>query len=142
MLVPAINRIAARFGRVPRVVTADRGYGEAKVDAELEANGVRRVVIPRKGRPSAERRRVEHARGFRRLVKWRTGCEGRVAHVKRNYGWSRTLMDGEAGAATWCGWGVLAHNSTKIAYLTAVRNERRATAIPARAQKSVEREVS
>ena len=27
-------------------------------------------------------------------------------------------MDGEAGAQTWCGWGLLAHNSTKIGALT------------------------
>jgi IS5 family transposase len=29
MLVPAISRIKARFGRAPTAVTADRGYGEA-----------------------------------------------------------------------------------------------------------------
>ena len=31
-LVPAIKRIARRAGRVPRAVTADRGYGQAAVD--------------------------------------------------------------------------------------------------------------
>ncbi|MCA1657543.1 MAG: ISNCY family transposase, partial [Actinobacteria bacterium] len=36
MLVPAVERIRARFGRVPKAVTADRGYGEASVDAGLE----------------------------------------------------------------------------------------------------------
>jgi len=35
-LVPAIARITARFGRAPRAVAADRGYGEAAVDAGLE----------------------------------------------------------------------------------------------------------
>jgi 2-methylisocitrate lyase-like PEP mutase family enzyme len=33
MLLPAIARIAARFGKVPVAVTADRGYGEAAVEA-------------------------------------------------------------------------------------------------------------
>ncbi len=36
MLVPAIARIAARFGRVPTAVTADRGYGGAAVDVALD----------------------------------------------------------------------------------------------------------
>lgn len=38
-LVPAIKRIRRRTGKVPRAVTADRGYGEAGVDAELAALG-------------------------------------------------------------------------------------------------------
>jgi hypothetical protein len=33
------------------------------------------------------RKAVEHGRGFRRLVKWRTGCEGRISYLKRGYGW-------------------------------------------------------
>jgi len=42
MLVPAIARIVARFAKVPRAVTADRGYGEAGVDAALSALGVKK----------------------------------------------------------------------------------------------------
>jgi len=32
---------------VPRAVTADRGYGEASVEADLHDLGVRNVAIPR-----------------------------------------------------------------------------------------------
>ncbi|MGH3967975.1 MAG: ISNCY family transposase, partial [Mycobacterium sp.] len=52
-LAPAVARIKKRSGRPPRTVTADRGYGEAAVDAALTDLGVRTVVIPRKGRPGA-----------------------------------------------------------------------------------------
>jgi IS5 family transposase len=52
MLAPAIARIKHRFGRAPRAVTADRGYGEAKVDADLVALGVRRVAIPGEAGPA------------------------------------------------------------------------------------------
>ena len=117
MLAPAIARIKARFGRAPKAVTADRGYGEAKVDAELDTLGVKHVVIPRRGRPGAARQKIQRSARFTKLVKWRTGCEARAACLKRDWGWSRTLKDGEAGAAIWCGWGVLAHNSIKIARL-------------------------
>jgi len=117
MLAPAIGRIQTLLGQVVRAVTADRGYGEAKIDQELLDLGVRTVVIPRKGKPSAARREVEHGRGFRRLVKWRTGSEGRISYLKRCYGFDRTLFDTLAGAQTWCGLGILAHNTVKIATL-------------------------
>jgi IS5 family transposase len=63
-LAPAIARIAARTGQVPAAVTADRGYGEARVENDLLDLGVRTVVIPSKGQPGRARQRVEHGRGF------------------------------------------------------------------------------
>jgi IS5 family transposase len=123
MLLPAIARIKARFGRAPRAVTADRGYGEAGVDAGLIALGVKRVAIPRRGAPGIARRKVQRGRGFVKLVKWRTGSEARISCLKRDWGWSRTLLDGETGAQTWCGWGVMAHNTAKISRLVGERTE-------------------
>jgi IS5 family transposase len=117
LLAPAIGRVIACTGKPPRAVTADRGYGEAAVDQDLAALGVARVAIPRRGRAGPARRLVEHQRGFRRLVKWRTGCEGRISCLKHRYGWDRTRMDGIDGARIWCGHGVFAHNLVKIAGL-------------------------
>ena len=116
-LVPAIERIITRFGRAPRAVTADRGYGEAKVENQLAELGVGRVAIPRKGRPGAARIQVQRARPFVRLIKWRTGSEGRISHLKHSYGWDRTRLDGLTGTQTWCGFGILAHNAVKISGL-------------------------
>jgi len=118
MLTPAIERIRARTGRTPRAVTADRGYGEAAVEDALRAAGVRYVALPRKGRPSAARRQIEHRRAFRRMVRWRTGCEGRISCAKRDFGLARTRIDGLAGARTWIGHGIFNHNLVKIAALT------------------------
>lgn len=118
-LAPAVERVIARTRRTPRTVTADRGYGEKRVDDALHALGVRTVVIPRKGRPGKVRQAEEHRKAFRRTVKWRTGSEGRISHLKRGYGWDRTRMDGTAGARIWTGHGVLAHNLVKISALAA-----------------------
>jgi transposase, IS5 family len=120
-LAPAIRRIAKRLGRVPAQATADRGYGEAAVDRELEQLGVQTVVIPRKGQPDKARQAVEHSPGFRELVKWRTGSEGRISHLKRRYGWDRSLADGRDRTTTWCGYGILAHNLVKVARLEATK---------------------
>ncbi len=118
-LAPAIERITRRAGRAPRAVTADRGYGEARVEEELHELGVRSVAIPRKSKPGAARREFEHRRAFREKVKWRTGSEGRINHIKRSYGWNRTELTGINGARTWCGHGVFAHNLVKIGALAA-----------------------
>ena len=117
LLVPAVGRISRRAGRVPAAVTTDRQYGETAIDTELAGLGVQRVAIPRKGQPGRARRAYEHTRGFRRLIKWRTGCEGRISHLKHRFGWDRTRMDGIGGARIWCGHGVLVHNLVKISGL-------------------------
>ena len=93
-LAPAISRITRRARRTPHSVTADRGYGEPVTERELQALGVRTVAIPRRAKPSAARHAVEHARSFRTLVKWRTGCEGRISYLKRGYGFTALINSG------------------------------------------------
>jgi IS5 family transposase len=73
------------------------------------------VAIPRQATTSAARKDIEHGRSFRKLVKWRTGCEGRVGYLKRGYGWDRTRLDGKNGAAIWCRYGIFTHNLSRSA---------------------------
>jgi IS5 family transposase len=117
MLVPAVERITRRAGRAPRAVTADRGYGEQRVEDQLREYGVRHIVLPRKGNPTAARRAIEQRRAFKKMVRWRTGCEGSISSAKRDFGLARTRQDGIEGARTWCGHGVFAPKITKIAGL-------------------------
>ena len=93
-LAPAIERITRRTGRPPRAVTADRGYGYASVERDLHDLGVRSVAIPRASKPGAARREFEYRRAFRNKIKWRTGSEGRINHLKRSYAWNRTELTG------------------------------------------------
>jgi IS5 family transposase len=116
-LAPAIRRIKNRTGKAPRAVTADRGYGERGVEDDLRDEGVRHVVLPTKGRPSKARQQVENRRAFRNMVRWRTGCEGRISCLKRDFALDRTHIDGIDGARTWCGHSVFAHNLVKISSL-------------------------
>ena len=118
-LVPAITRIKAAAGTAPDAVTADRGYGFARVDKALAELGVTTIVIPRPGKPGIARRAIQTSGPFIELVKWRTGCEGRISSLKRDYGIRRTRLVGHAGVRIWVGHGVLANNLTKIARLTA-----------------------
>jgi transposase, IS5 family len=117
MLPDAIARIKERTGKVPRAVTADRGYGEAAIEIALLDLGVTTVVIPRNGRAGAARRTTERSRPFQRLVRWRIGSEGRISALKRQWGCRRTLMDTVEGARTWTSHGIFAHNLIKISGL-------------------------
>jgi transposase, IS5 family len=98
------RRPPAPFGhRRPRI-------RQARDRAGLQALGARTVAIPRRAKPSAARRAVEHARGFRKLVKWRTGCEGQISYLKRGYGWDRAQLDGRNGASILCAHEIFTHN--------------------------------
>jgi len=116
-LAPAIGRVIKHAGKTPRTVTADRSYGEKPVEDDLHALGVRHVVIPRKGKPGKARQAAERRPAFRRTLKWRTGSEGRISTLKRQYGWDRTRLNGTEGTRTWAGYGILAHNLVKISTL-------------------------
>jgi transposase, IS5 family len=118
-LAPAVARVTALLGTPPRAVTADRGYGQAAVENDLRTLGVTTVAIPRQGKPGINRQRAEHRRTFRKLVKWRTGSEGRISHLKNRYGWDRSRVPGRDRTAAWLGHGVLAHNLVKISTLAA-----------------------
>jgi IS5 family transposase len=132
LLVPAIERIKQRMGHAPRAVVADRGYGEAAVDKQLADVGVKQVVIPRRGKPGAARQKIQHGRGFIKLVKWRTGSEGRISHLKHGFGWNRTHIDGLYGARIWCGFGIFAHNSVKVSALIADKHDTASNHVPPR----------
>lgn len=59
-------------------------------------------------------KKFQHSRVFHKLVKWRTGSEGRISYLKRGYGSDRTRLHGRQGAGIWCEHGVFAYNLVKI----------------------------
>jgi hypothetical protein len=60
-------------------------------------------------------------------------CADSVAanNLKHSWGWEHTALDGIDGARTWCGWGILAHNATKIAVLAEEREMKSTSAASA-----------
>lgn len=115
LLQPAIERIIGRCHQPPGLVTADRGYWLPGIEADLAALDVASVAIPRTGKPSQARAAIEHSETFTTAIKWRTGCEGRISHLKRDCGWRRSRLRGHDGARIWCGHGVFCHNLLKLA---------------------------
>jgi IS5 family transposase len=97
-----------------RTVLADRGYGNVVADAILAGHGITDKVVPRVGTAAP----VERTRAWRRRYRFRAGAEGRISHLKRRHGLSRTRLKGHTGATIWAGYGVLAHNLDRMVALS------------------------
>ncbi len=107
------------FGHPPHLVTADRGVHSADTESKLTEAGVKQIAIPAMGKVPKERQAVEHTRTWRRGYRWRAGIEGRIASLRRDYGWSKCGYHGENGMERWLGLGVLASNLRHIAQANA-----------------------
>lgn len=111
---PALDRHQQIFGRAPDLATGDKGFSSAANEREATDRGVRRVVLPARGRKSAARRVHERQRWFRRGQRWRTGCEGRISVLKRRHGLRRCRYRGHDGMHRWVGLGVIADNLINV----------------------------
>jgi IS5 family transposase len=116
--VEAVVHHGALFEHPPNLVAGDRGVHSADTEETLCAAGVKRVAIPASGKLSEERRAKEHTRAFRRGYRWRAGIEGRIASLRRDYGWRKSRYHGRDGMERWLGLGVIASNLRHIAQAT------------------------
>ena len=112
---PSLERHQQLFGRAPHLATADAGFASAANEAAATKRGVGRVALPRYGRISASRRLRQKQAWFRRAVRWRTGCEGRISALKRRHGLARCRYRGVPGMERWVALGVIANNLLVLA---------------------------
>jgi transposase, IS5 family len=105
----------ALFDHPPGTVAGDRGVHSPETEAILKAAGVKRVAIPACGKLSEERKALEHTRSWKRGYRWRAGIEGRIASLRRDYGWRTCRSHGQDGMERWLGLGVMASNLRHIA---------------------------
>ncbi|MFL5589789.1 MAG: ISNCY family transposase [Ktedonobacteraceae bacterium] len=113
--VEAVAHHCALFAHPPGLVAGDRGVHSADTEEKLKAAGVKRVAIPASGKLSAERQALEHTRTWKRGYRWRAGIEGRIASLRRDYGWRTSRYHGLDGMERWLGLGVIASNLRRIA---------------------------
>ena len=114
----AVAHHYALFEHPPNLVTGDRGVHSADTQERLTAAGVKRVAIPASGKLSEERKAKERTRAFRRGYRWRAGIEGRIASLRRDFGWRKSRYHGLDGMERWLGLGVIASNLRRIALVT------------------------
>jgi IS5 family transposase len=110
LLIPAVEIHQQRLQQVPELVAGDAGFYSAQGETKAQEMGVKRVSIPNHSTKSAERRRYQKQRWFRKGQKWRTGCEGRISVLKRRHGLHRCRYKGKAGMKRWVGLAVISDN--------------------------------
>ena len=113
--VEAVAHHCALFEHPPNLVTGDRGVHSADTEEKLKAAGVKRMAIPAAGKLSEERRALEGTRNWKRGYRWRAGIEGRIASLRRDFGWRRCEYHGLDGMERWLGLGVIASNLRHMA---------------------------
>lgn len=125
-LIPAIDQHQKTFGRVPRIITADRGFHSAANIRAAEQRGVTRVAVPGRGRLSGSQAARQKQRWFQRALRWRTGIESRIATLKNRFGMLRAFYKGDRGFKRHIGWSVIAQNLVSIARAKARRASKNA----------------
>ena len=90
LLTPSLERHIEMFGRTPEAIAADPEFFSAANEATAAKMGVKRVSIPSSGTSSKQRKAKQRTRCFKKLQKWRTGCEGRISVLKRRHGVRRS----------------------------------------------------
>jgi IS5 family transposase len=70
---PALDRHRQIFARAPDLATGDKEFSSAANQRTAQDRGVRRVVLPARGRKTQARQTHERQRWFRRGQRWRSG---------------------------------------------------------------------
>jgi IS5 family transposase len=121
LLLGAVETHERVLGRLPRLATADAGYYSHAQEQAVEQKGVKWVAVPNRNTKSAERKKKEHSRWFKKAQRWRTGCEGRISVLKRRHGLSRCRYRGAEGMKRWVGLGVMADTLISMGNVLAAR---------------------
>jgi IS5 family transposase len=112
LLIPAVEKHAKIFGRVPDLVAADAGFYSSDNIVKATEAGVKRVSVPNKKTGSRVTWKKQKERWFKKGQRWRVGCEGRISVLKRRHGMNRSRYRGVDGMRCWVGLSVFADNLT------------------------------
>jgi IS5 family transposase len=113
--IEAVAHHQALFEHPPGLVSGDRGVHLPETEATLKQAGVKRIAISASGKLSEERQTLEQSRPWKRGYRWRAGIEGRIASLRRDFGWRKSRYQGQDGMERWLGLGVIASNLRRIA---------------------------
>jgi len=88
----------------------DRGFTTKATLATMAQLGAKVFIAGSQQNDGSRRTR-------RRLASHRVGCEGRIAHLKREYNAGRSRLKGATGARIWAGWAALAYDLDTVSRL-------------------------
>ncbi len=111
-LLPGTASELVGLGLRPVEASFDAGFGPAPTALTMAGVNptIELFIAGNKANPGSRRTR-------RRRARYRVGCEGRIAHLKREYGAGRSRLKGESGARIWEGWAAFAYDVDTAAAL-------------------------
>ena len=109
-LLPQTVAELERLGLRPAEAVFDAGFTLHATREALAELGTEVFIVGSTTNAGSRRTR-------RRRARYRVGCEGRIAHLKRQYGARRSHLRGAEGTAIWESWAVLAYDIDTAAAL-------------------------
>lgn len=94
----------------PPEAVFDGGFTRRATVAEMAPVGSQVFIVGSKQNAGSRRT-------HKRLASHRVGCEGRISHLKREYGADRSRLKGDQGAKIWAGWAALAYDLDTVSAL-------------------------
>jgi transposase, IS5 family len=102
-LLPATTAELHKLQIKLREAMVDGGFNVAPTNTALEGLADEVHITGRQENGSRRTRR--------RRLRYRTGAEGRVSHLKRGYGLRRSRLKGDEGHQIWDGWAAFTYNA-------------------------------
>jgi hypothetical protein len=109
-LLPIVKRFTRQFHCVPTALAAEKGYYTADNITKLRAFGVRRIGIPKIESLSAQEKKHQHTRWFRRMYRFRCAIEAGISMLKHQFLLDRVRSLGYKGTRIWTGLAILSYN--------------------------------
>jgi IS5 family transposase len=110
-LLPQTAAELDQAGIRPREIVADGGFQLTPTKETFPHLREDQIQLPGRHEPGSRRTRKRRAR-------YRTGIEGRISHLKREYGLGRSRLKGHNGMRTWTSWAILAYDLDTLAIRT------------------------
>ena len=104
-LLPGTLQQLDKLGLKLHELAVDGGFGKSTTQAAVDSSAQQPKTVYVAGRQEPDSPRTR-----RRLYRYRAGAEGRISHLKRDYGLRRSRLRGHTGQQTWCSWSILAYN--------------------------------
>jgi IS5 family transposase len=115
-LLPVTAAELDQVGITVREAAVDAGFLRVRTQETLAKTGNLDLFI------AGDADNAGSPRTRRRRARFRVGCEGRISHLKRDYGAGRPRLKGTQGARIWESWAVLAYDLDTVARLPVRRS--------------------
>ena len=103
VLLPDTVTELGKVDASPNVAAFDGGFRPIATRTAMADVGSEVFIVGSKKNAGSRRHQ-------RRLARYRVGCEGRISHLKREFGARRSRLKGAPGAHTWASWTVLTYD--------------------------------